>query len=220
MVWLCGVPFASKPPLRADPDLAVFSIALLATPCVNYLRNMAPFSSKSQSSASLGSVTRRLVEQRSSALGPKVIDQFLHDGSNIRIDKYGGACTRFPFKVVEAVGQPLRVSPWGAVPGMHFVDIPRHHATGPIRFADLARVLERKIWGARRRVIHAIAAAMNRATWTCLGANLDLPSLSATALSVGNRASSYYAPGSVDPKGYTDCPFAAAIQAHQTSAGP
>jgi NADPH2 dehydrogenase len=57
-----------------------------------------------------------------------LLDQFLHDRSNIRTDAYGGSVenrTRFPLEVVEAVvgaiGQKktaLRISPWGTFQGV------------------------------------------------------------------------------------------------------
>jgi NADPH2 dehydrogenase len=59
-----------------------------------------------------------------------LLDQFLHDRSNIRTDAYGGSVenrTRFPLEVVEAVvgaiGQKktaLRISPWGTFQGVLF----------------------------------------------------------------------------------------------------
>jgi NADPH2 dehydrogenase len=58
-----------------------------------------------------------------------LLDQFLHDRSNVRTDAYGGSPenrTRFPLEVAEAVvkavGQKktaLRISPWGTYLGMH-----------------------------------------------------------------------------------------------------
>ncbi|KAF7340939.1 putative inactive dehydrogenase EasA [Mycena sanguinolenta] len=193
-----------------------------------------------------------------------LLDQFLHDGSNTRTDRYGGSIenrTRFPLEVVDAVvkavGQKktaLRVSPWGTVEGMQFIDgDPRPTYTSLItelrdRFPDLAylHVVEprvdgsytvdikdgysndfiRKIWGERRLISaggytreSAIAAADERGDLVAFGrgyiANPDLPYrlLHAITLTVGNRAL-YYAPGSVDPKGYTDYPFANAIRAY------
>ncbi|KAJ6520563.1 hypothetical protein C8R45DRAFT_64209 [Mycena sanguinolenta] len=195
-----------------------------------------------------------------------LLDQFLHDGSNVRTDRYGGSIenrTRFPLEVVDAVvkavGQKktaLRVSPWGTVQDMQFVNgDPKPTYTSLVtqlrdRFPDLAylHVVEprvdgsqtvdiqdgysndfiRNIWGGgERRLISAggytresaMAAADEKGDLVAFGrpyiANPDLPYrlLHAIALSVGNRAL-YYAPGSADPKGYTDYPFAAAIQAH------
>ncbi|KAF7362628.1 putative inactive dehydrogenase EasA [Mycena venus] len=59
-----------------------------------------------------------------------LLDQFLHDRSNIRTDAYGGSVenrTRFPLEVAEAVvkavGQKktgLRISPWGTYNDMYF----------------------------------------------------------------------------------------------------
>ncbi|KAJ7683135.1 NADH:flavin oxidoreductase/NADH oxidase [Mycena rosella] len=61
-----------------------------------------------------------------------LLDQFLHDRSNIRTDAYGGSVenrTRFPLEVadavVKAVGQKktgLRVSPWSTFNDMYFAD--------------------------------------------------------------------------------------------------
>ncbi|KAJ7239766.1 putative NADPH2 dehydrogenase chain OYE2 [Mycena haematopus] len=193
-----------------------------------------------------------------------LLDQFLHDGSNVRGDRYGGSAenrTRFPLEVVEAVAKAvgqkktaLRVSPWGTVQDMQFVDgDPRPTYTSLVtqlrdRFPDLAylHVVEprvdgsetvdikdgysndfiRGIWGDRRLISAggytretAIAAAEEKGDLIAFGrsyiANPDLPYrlLHAIALSIGDR-SLYYAPGSVDPKGYTDYPFATAIRAH------
>ncbi|KAF7347195.1 putative inactive dehydrogenase EasA [Mycena venus] len=194
-----------------------------------------------------------------------LLDQFLHDRSNIRTDAYGGSIenrTRFPLEVVDAVvkavGQKktaLRVSPWGTVLDMQFADHdPKPTYTHLVtqlrnRFPELAylHVVEprvdgaetvaikdgysndfiRAIWGNRPLISAggytretAIAAAEDKGDLIAFGrgyiANPDLPYrlLHGIALSVGNRAL-YYAPGSVDPKGYTDYPFAApTIQAH------
>ncbi|KAJ6495328.1 hypothetical protein C8R45DRAFT_1052826 [Mycena sanguinolenta] len=83
----------------------------------------------------------------------------------------------------------------------------------------------RDIWGDRRLISAggytretAIAAAEEKGDLIAFSrsyiANPDLPYrlLHGIALAVGNRAL-YYAPGSVDPKGYTDYPFAAPVQA-------
>ncbi|KAJ6592032.1 hypothetical protein DFH09DRAFT_1244553 [Mycena vulgaris] len=61
-----------------------------------------------------------------------LLDQFLHDRSNIRTDAYGGSPenrTRFPLEVadgvVKAVGQKktaMRLSPWDTYLDMHFDD--------------------------------------------------------------------------------------------------
>ncbi|KAF8215665.1 hypothetical protein K438DRAFT_1704537 [Mycena galopus ATCC 62051] len=194
-----------------------------------------------------------------------LLDQFLHDGSNTRTDAYGGSIenrARFPLQVVDAVvkavGQKktaLRVSPWGTVEGMTFVDNdpkPTYaYLTTQLRdrFPELAylHVVEprvdgsqtvdvnegysndfiRDIWGDRHLISAggytretAIAAAEAKGDLIAFGrayvANPDLPYrlLHAINLTIGNRAL-YYAPGSLDPKGYTDYPFAApAIQAH------
>jgi NADPH2 dehydrogenase len=84
----------------------------------------------------------------------------------------------------------------------------------------------RDIWGDRRLISAggytretALAAAEEKGDLIAFArpyiANPDLPYrlLHGIALAVGNRAL-YYAPGSVDPKGYTDYPFAAAVEAH------
>ncbi|KAF8215693.1 hypothetical protein K438DRAFT_1799187 [Mycena galopus ATCC 62051] len=191
-----------------------------------------------------------------------LLNQFLHDGSNTRTDAYGGSIenrARFPLQVVDAVvkavGQKrtaLRVSPWGTVEGMTFVDNdpkPTYaYLTTQLRdhFPELAylHVVEprvdgsqtvnvneeysndfiRDIWGDRRLISAggytretAIAAAEEKGDLIAFGrAYPDLPYrlLHAINLSIGNCAL-YYAPGSLDPKGYTDYPFAApAIQAH------
>ncbi|KAJ6581851.1 FMN-linked oxidoreductase [Mycena capillaripes] len=186
-----------------------------------------------------------------------LLDQFLHDRSNIRTDAYGGSVenrTRFPLEVVEAVvkavGQKktaIRVSPWGTYNDMHF-DHPKPtytHLVTQLRdhYPELAylHVVEprvdgtetlevikdgysndfiRDIWGNRRLVSAggytretALAVAEEKDDLIAFArpyiANPDLPYrlIHDIALAVGNRAL-YYAPGSVDPKGYTDYPFA------------
>ncbi|KAJ7603623.1 NADH:flavin oxidoreductase/NADH oxidase [Mycena polygramma] len=92
-----------------------------------------------------------------------LLDQFLHDRSNIRTDAYGGSVenrTRFPLEVanavVKAVGQnktALRISPWGTYLDMHF-DNPKptyaHLATQlRERYPDLAylHVVEPRVDG-------------------------------------------------------------------------
>jgi NADPH2 dehydrogenase len=69
-----------------------------------------------------------------------LLDQFLHDRSNIRTDTYGGSVenrTRFPLEVAEAVvkavGQKrtaMRISPWGTYLGMH-------HSCSSLPISDL-----------------------------------------------------------------------------------
>ncbi|KAJ6601081.1 hypothetical protein DFH09DRAFT_1069765 [Mycena vulgaris] len=193
-----------------------------------------------------------------------LLDQFLHDRSNVRTDAYGGSPenrTRFPLDVVDAVvkavGQKktaIRVSPWGTYLDMHFDDPkPTYaHLVTQLRdrYPELAylHIVEpradgngsaetiragssndfiRDIWGDRRLISAggytretAIAAAEGRDDLIAFGrpymANPDLPYrlLHGVALTVGNRAL-YYAPGSIDPKGYTDYPFAPAlVEAH------
>ncbi|KAJ7857041.1 hypothetical protein B0H13DRAFT_2077808 [Mycena leptocephala] len=192
-----------------------------------------------------------------------LLDQFLHDRSNIRTDTYGGSVenrTRFPLEVAEAVvkavGQKrtaMRISPWGTYLDMHF-DNPKPTYTHLVaqlrdRYPDFAylHVVEprvdgaetvevikdgysndfiRDIWGGRlisaggytRET--AIAAAEDKGDLIAFArpyvANPDLPYrlLHGIALAIGNRAL-YYAPGSIDPRGYTDYPFAArGIGAH------
>ncbi|KAJ7447167.1 hypothetical protein FB451DRAFT_1054572 [Mycena latifolia] len=85
----------------------------------------------------------------------------------------------------------------------------------------------REIWGARPLISAggytretAVAVAEGKGDLIAFGrpyiANPDLPYrlLHGIALAVGNRAL-YYAPGSANPKGYTDYPFApASVEAH------
>ncbi|KAJ7248503.1 hypothetical protein C8J57DRAFT_1358402 [Mycena rebaudengoi] len=189
-----------------------------------------------------------------------LLDQFLHDRSNVRTDAYGGSPenrTRFPLEVadavVKAVGQKktaLRISPWGTYLDMHFDD-PKptyaHLVTQlRARYPDLAylHVVEqrvdgtetveikagysndfiRDIWRDRRLISaggytreSAIDAAERKGDLVAFArpyiANPDLPYrlLHGIALAIGDRAL-YYAPGSVDPKGYTDYPTAAVVR--------
>ncbi|KAJ7931737.1 hypothetical protein B0H13DRAFT_1957416 [Mycena leptocephala] len=192
-----------------------------------------------------------------------LLDQFLHDRSNVRTDAYGGSVenrARFPLEVAEAVvkavGQKktaMRISPWGTYNDMHF-DHPKPTYTHLItelrdRYPEFAylHVVEpradggetvehikegysndfiRDIWGDRQLISAggytretALAAAEEKGDLIAFArpyiANPDLPYrlIHGIALAVGNRAL-YYAPGSVDPKGYTDYPFAAAVEAH------
>ncbi|KAJ7146449.1 hypothetical protein C8R44DRAFT_600605 [Mycena epipterygia] len=193
-----------------------------------------------------------------------LLDQFLHDRSNIRTDAYGGSVenrTRFPLEVIDAVVQAvgqhktaIRFSPWGTFLDMHF-DNPKPtyaHLVTQLRerYPDFAYVhivepradgtetvkevkegysndFIRDIWGDRRLISAggytretAIAAAEEKGDLIAFArpyiANPDLPYrlLHGIALAVGNRAL-YYAPGSIDPKGYTDYPFATAVvEAH------
>ncbi|KAJ6495310.1 hypothetical protein C8R45DRAFT_900049 [Mycena sanguinolenta] len=186
-----------------------------------------------------------------------LLNQFLHDRSNLRTDAYGGSVenrTRFPLEVAEAVvkavGQKktaVRISPWGTFHDIyfkhpkptytHFVtqlrdrfpELAYLHVVEP-RVDDLEMIEEgssndfiRDIWGNRRLISAggytretAIAAAEEKGDLIAFSrsyiANPDLPYrlLHGIALTVGNRAL-YYAPGSVDPKGYTDYPFAAPV---------
>ncbi|KAJ7894525.1 hypothetical protein B0H13DRAFT_1624810 [Mycena leptocephala] len=189
-----------------------------------------------------------------------LLDQFLHDRSNIRTDAYGGSIenrVRFPLEVVDAVvkavGQKktaFRISPWGTVLDMHF-DNPKPtyaHLVTELRdrYPDLAylHVVEprvdgaetldvvkkghsndfvREIWGKKPLISAggytretAIAAAEEKGDLVAFArgyiANPDLPYrlLHGIALTVGERAH-YYRPGSVDPHGYTDYPFAAPV---------
>ncbi|KAJ7216436.1 hypothetical protein GGX14DRAFT_441507 [Mycena pura] len=192
-----------------------------------------------------------------------LLDQFLHDRSNIRTDAYGGSIenrVRFPLEVAEAVvkavGQKktgMRLSPWNTFQGMHF-DNPKPTYARLVtelrdRYPDLSylHVVEprvdgvetvdvkegysndfiRDIWGDRPLISAggytretAIATADLKGDLIAFSrpyiANPDLPYrlLRDIALAVGNRAL-YYAPGSTDPKGYTDYPFAApVVEAH------
>ncbi|KAJ7842201.1 hypothetical protein B0H14DRAFT_3086670 [Mycena olivaceomarginata] len=161
-----------------------------------------------------------------------LLDQFLHDGSNTRTDAYG-----FPLEVVDAVvkavGQKktaFRVSPWGTVLDMHFASgDPRPTYTYLVtqlssRFPDLAylHVVEPRVDGATTLPFisaggytraTAIAVAEEKGDLVAFArpyiANPDLPYrlIHDIPLAVGDRAL-YYAPGSIDPKGYTDYPFA------------
>ncbi|KAJ7639472.1 hypothetical protein FB45DRAFT_905697 [Roridomyces roridus] len=81
-----------------------------------------------------------------------LLDQFLHDRSNVRTDSYGGSIenrVRFPLEVVQAVVNAVgetktgfRISPWGTFLDMHF-DEPKPtyaHLVTELRdrFPDLA----------------------------------------------------------------------------------
>ncbi|KAJ7132263.1 NADH:flavin oxidoreductase/NADH oxidase [Mycena epipterygia] len=192
-----------------------------------------------------------------------LLDQFLHDRSNIRTDAYGGSAenrTRFPLEIVDAVVQAIgpkktafRVSPWGTFLDMQFDDPKptyahlftqlreRHPDLAYVHVVEpradgietVAEVKEgysndfiRDIWGDRRLISAggytretAIAAAEGKGDLIAFGrsyiANPDLPYrlLYGIALTKGNRA--LYEVFSVDPKGYTDYPFASAVvEAH------
>ncbi|KAJ7447182.1 hypothetical protein FB451DRAFT_1103529 [Mycena latifolia] len=195
-----------------------------------------------------------------------LIDQFLHESSNIRTDAYGGSAekrTLFALEVAEAVvkavGQKktaFRISPWGTYLDMQF-DHPKPtyaHLVTQLRdrFPELAylhivepradgngdmatdRIKEshsndfiREIWGDRPLISAggytretAIAVAEEKGDLVAFGrgylANPDLPYrlLHGIALAVGDRAL-YYAPGSADPRGYTDYAFATpTVEAH------
>ncbi|KAJ7146452.1 FMN-linked oxidoreductase [Mycena epipterygia] len=187
-----------------------------------------------------------------------LLDQFLHDSSNIRTDAYGGSVenrTRFPLEVVNAVVQAvgqnktaIRFSPWGTFddpkptyahlvtqlreryPDLAYVHLVEPRVNGA-QTVDVKKGYSndfiREIWGDRRLISAggytretAIAAAEEKGDLIAFGrlyiANPDLPYrlLHGIVLTVGDRAL-YYAPGSVDPKGYTDYPFASAIvEAH------
>ncbi|KAJ7157353.1 hypothetical protein C8R46DRAFT_1114236 [Mycena filopes] len=189
-----------------------------------------------------------------------LIDQFLHDRTNLRTDAYGGSVekrTRFPLEVAEAVVQAVgqkrtgfRISPWATFLDMQFDDPkPTYaHLVTELRdrYPDLAylHVVEpradgdssalhmkhgssndfiREIWGDRPFIsaggytrATAIAAAESKSELVAFGrpyiANPDLPYrlLNDIALTRGDRAL-YYAPGSNEPKGYTDYPFASSV---------
>ncbi|KAJ7620215.1 NADH:flavin oxidoreductase/NADH oxidase [Roridomyces roridus] len=185
-----------------------------------------------------------------------LLDQFLHDRSNIRTDAYGGSVenrARFPLEVVEAVVKAVgetktgfRISPWGTYNDMRFDHLkPTYtHLVTELRdrYPHLAylHVVEadvgdwdtvearegtsndfiRDIWGDRRLISAggytretALATAQHKGDLIAFArryiANPDLPHrlLHDIALTVGNRAL-YYSPGSVDPAGFTDYPFA------------
>ncbi|KAJ7608783.1 hypothetical protein FB45DRAFT_1067263 [Roridomyces roridus] len=192
-----------------------------------------------------------------------LIDQFLHDGSNVRKDLYGGSVenrARFPLEVAEAVvkviGQEktgFRISPWGTYNDMHFTDPKDPQATFTYlvtelreRFPELAylHVVEpradgpetvelkagrsndfiREIWGESPLISAgghtretALAVAEEKGDLVAFArsfiANPDLPYrlLHDVPLTVGDR-SLYYCPGNLDPKGYTDYPFAESTQ--------
>ncbi|KAF7325332.1 putative inactive dehydrogenase EasA [Mycena venus] len=189
-----------------------------------------------------------------------LLDQFLHDRSNIRTDAYGGSVenrTRFPLEVAEAVvkvvGQKktgLRISPWGTYSNTYFEHPKPTYAHLVTQLRD--RYLEfaylhvvdpradgsetvaaikdgyssdfiRDIWGDRPLISTggytretALATAEEKGDLIALSrpyiAKPDLPYrlLHGIALAVGNRAH-YYIPGSADPTGYTDYPFAAPV---------
>ncbi|KAJ6601074.1 NADH:flavin oxidoreductase/NADH oxidase [Mycena vulgaris] len=197
-----------------------------------------------------------------------LLDQFLHDGSNIRTDAYGGSpenrrhrqgcraeedCT-----ASQPVGHLSRCAPSPSFQcrfltlfvDMHFDDpkptyahlvtqlrdryleLAYLHIVEPrVDGNDSAKTIKagssndfiRDIWGARRLISAggytretALAAAEDKGDLIAFArpyiANPDLPYrlLHGVALTVGNRAL-YYAPGSIDPKGYTDYPFAPAL---------
>ncbi|KAJ7696775.1 hypothetical protein B0H17DRAFT_1130793 [Mycena rosella] len=188
-----------------------------------------------------------------------LLDQFLHDRSNIRTDAYGGSPenrTRFPLEVadavVKAVGQKktgLRISPWGTFNDMYFADpkptyshlvtqlrdrspeLAYLHVVEPrVDGAETVEIKDgysndfiRDIWGDRRLISvggytreTAIAAAEDKGDLVAFSrpyiSNPDLSYrlLHSIALAAGNRAL-YYAPGSLDPKGFTDYPFASPV---------
>ncbi|KAJ7608655.1 NADH:flavin oxidoreductase/NADH oxidase [Roridomyces roridus] len=194
-----------------------------------------------------------------------LLDQFLHDGSNVRTDRYGGSVenrARFPLEVTEAVVKAIgqkrtgfRISPWGTFNDMHFTDPagPKPTFTYLVtqlrdRYPDLAylHVVEpradgietvehvkdgysndfiREIWGDRPLISAggytretALAVAEEKGDLIAFSrsyvSNPDLPYriLHDLPLTVGDR-SLYYRPGSLDPKGYTDYPFAVPVEA-------
>ncbi|KAJ7439995.1 hypothetical protein FB451DRAFT_1301277 [Mycena latifolia] len=146
--------------------------------------------------------------------------------------------------VVKAVGQKntaFRISPWGTFQDMHMNDPEptfayvvtqlreRHpelaylHVVEPRADGDQTVEIKRGPLQRFRAGLHAIAAfAVAERKGDLIGfarpyiANPDLPYrlLHGIALAAGNRVL-YYAPGSIDPKGYTDYPFApAVVEAH------
>ncbi|KAJ7144794.1 hypothetical protein C8R43DRAFT_953876 [Mycena crocata] len=188
-----------------------------------------------------------------------LLDQFLHDHSNIRTDAYGGSVensTRFPLEiadaVVKAVGQQktgLRLSAWGTFNDRLLRDYPLPPiliSSGDMHFDDrgignrLSRILSRSFASAIPTFVEPRADGdltvdlvkdghsndYIQDIWDQKGDLVafsrlspyqpDLPYrlLHGIALNAGNRAL-YYALGSVDPKGYTDYPFASAVvEAH------
>ncbi|KAJ6581839.1 NADH:flavin oxidoreductase/NADH oxidase [Mycena capillaripes] len=169
-----------------------------------------------------------------------LLDQFLHDRSNIRTDAVVEA-------VVKAVGQKktgFRISPWGTFQDMHF-DHPKPTFSYLVtqlrdRYPELVylHVVEPRvdgnsndficdIWGDRRLISAggytpetAFAVAENKGDLIAFSCsfitNPDLlyRLLRGITLAVGDRKL-YYAPGSADPKGYTDYQFAAqVVKAH------
>ncbi|KAJ7511718.1 hypothetical protein B0H11DRAFT_1952720 [Mycena galericulata] len=153
--------------------------------------------------------------------------------------------TRFPLEVadavVKAVGQKktaMRISPWTTYnanqlrdryPELAYLHVLEPRADGGETVdvkAGYSNDFIRDVWGDRRLISAggytretALSAAEGKGDLIAFGrpyvANPDLPYrlLHGIALALGNRA--YYAPGSVDPKGYTDYAFAAsAVEAH------
>ncbi|KAJ7869138.1 hypothetical protein B0H14DRAFT_3440840 [Mycena olivaceomarginata] len=138
-----------------------------------------------------------------------LLDQFLHDRSNIRTDAYGGSATATQSFAYLHVVEPR-------VDGSETLDVIKD---------GYSNDFIRDIWGNRRLISAggytretAVAAAEEKGDLIAFArpyiANPDLPYrlLHDIALAIGNRAL-YYAPGSLDPKGYTDYPFAAPVQA-------
>ncbi|KAF7344506.1 putative inactive dehydrogenase EasA [Mycena sanguinolenta] len=180
-----------------------------------------------------------------------LLDQFLHDRSNLRTDAYGGSVenrARFPLEVAEAVvkavGQkktaictssiPNQPTPTSSPSSATSIQSSRTYtSSSPALTAwrlwtsktDI-QMTSSAISGGTAPLISAggytretaIAAAEEKGDLIAFSrpyiANPDLPYrlLHGISLAVGNRAL-YYAPGSVDPKGYTDYPFAAPVQA-------
>ncbi|KAJ7447166.1 NADH:flavin oxidoreductase/NADH oxidase [Mycena latifolia] len=196
-----------------------------------------------------------------------LIDQFLHESSNIRTDTYGGSAekrTLFALEVAEAVvsavGQKrtaFRISPWGTYLDMQF-DHPKPtyaHLVTQLRdrYPELAylhivepradgngdmttdRIKEshsndfiREIWGGRPLISAggytretAIAVAEEKGDLVAFGrgylANVTGPAIPTLARYRARRRDRalYYAPGSADPRGYTDYAFATpTVEAH------
>ncbi|KAJ7857545.1 hypothetical protein B0H13DRAFT_2237701 [Mycena leptocephala] len=170
-----------------------------------------------------------------------LIDQFLHGRSNTRTDAYGGSVenrARFALEVTEAVvkavGQKktaFRISPWGTWQDMQIDDLKPTYGYLITelrnRYPDMAylhAVEPRQTATGHRPFVSAggytrasgIAAAEEKGDLIAYArpyiANPDLPYrlIHDIALTIGDRAL-YYAPGSVDPKGYTDYTFASPI---------
>ncbi|KAF7330101.1 putative inactive dehydrogenase EasA [Mycena sanguinolenta] len=124
-------------------------------------------------------------------------DGFLHDGSNIRIDKYDGSRRGFPLVVVDAVvkaactsstathGQRTPPSPPSDSPTSRaYLHVVKPHVTAPIKDGYSIH----SVWGARRRGVHA----RERRQLGCVSWVYHYPGSAISAAVLGNRAL-YYA---------------------------